>query len=101
MSEFQPMPEQPQDQTSHPIDSLGLKELLNMSLDEEAGDIQSAITVIEEVLLEPIPDPADSDARDEYNAKMNIVKQWAETQNDRADALLIRQRVEERISETY
>ena len=70
-----------------------------MSDDEEIADVESILTVVEEALQEPIPDLSDPIAVDEFNAKMRAIRDWASTQEDRIDQLII-QRAESRIIET-
>jgi hypothetical protein len=56
--------------------ALELKEIIEV-FREEFVDIESVMRILEQVMEEPVPDPSDRVAVDEYNAKMAIIKETA------------------------
>ena len=70
----------------HFASSLELKELASMFA-EKLADEETVLKVIEESLLEPIPDLNDPVAVEEYNAKMAILRQLAGEYLSRSELL--------------
>ena len=72
-------------------DSLGLRELKDM-LAETKADEELVLRIIEEAMLEPIPDPNDEEACEEFAHKMSILRDLANTYLGRSEMLLEIQR---------
>ena len=89
--------EQSVDQVEYAGDSLSYKELASM-LAEIRADEEAVVRIIDDFLLEPIPDLTDQAAVEEFNAKMAAVRDIAQSQLGRSDLLKeIWGRIESRI----
>lgn len=66
--------------------SLELKEIINI-FSERKTDRTEVLNIIEQALKEPIPAPTDLEAHEEYNSKMEMLKQLAKIYEERADEL--------------
>lgn len=74
-----PIPEtEPSAERSFPT-SLELKELATIFA-QERTDEETVLAILDEALLEPIPDLDDESATEEYNAKMAIIRRMVEDQ---------------------
>jgi hypothetical protein len=97
VTEFEPFSASKAERSEHFPSSIELKELFAMFA-ESAADEQTVLDVIEQALLEPIPPLDDLAAVEEYNTKMEMLREMAKEYVRRSDLLKdLRTKIEEHI----
>ncbi len=86
--------------TDFPHDPQTLREVLGM-LEEIKADDATFVEIVEQVLMDPVPDLEDDDGWLEYREKMAVLRKAVETQLAMSDRLTdIQRRIAEKLAQS-